>query len=495
MMRSNQEVLQLRRRLLPLLLFPLMLVPVSTHAQSELERFSRRLEQIQRDTFIRVNQAIPPGQRAYFDYGGYFSFGYIFLQDQREDTHVLRQYDVTGFARLNLDNVHEFYVRGSAGYRDFNDADSFDGRGDETIDPDFDRAFYKLDLARSAQIAHGRASNQICTLQIGRDLAYWGNGLVLSVPLDGAMFRIGSDRLEAEFLGGVTPVRTVDFDPSRPNFDHHTRRGFFGAMLRSRVGEHRLFAYALSQRDMNGDDDLSRAPDPTKDFRVAYEYNSYYVGAGSSGSLADRWLYGVEAVFEGGSGLSNKIIIAHFPDISTSPQSKETIQAWAVDARLDFLAGDARNTRIGAELVLASGDPDRTLSTSTIGGNRPGTVDHAFNSFGLLNTGLAFAPAVSNLAMVRVGISTFPFSDSSMADRLQVGTEFFTYAKMRSGGGIDQPTDSRRYLGVEPDLFLNWQVSHDVTFSLRYGVFFPSDDNFPDSSARQFFLAGVTYAF
>ena len=53
-----------------------------------------------------------------------------------------------------------------------------------------------------------------------------------------------------------------------------------------------------------------------------------------------------------------------------------------------------------------------------------------------------------------------------------------------------------RFLGVEPDVYLNWQMTSDVTLALRYGVFFPSSTTFGQSTdARQFFFAGLTFAF
>src|SRR6478672_12178394 len=95
-------------------------------AQSDLERFERQLEQIQRDTRLRVDQRVPAEQRTLFDYGGYLSLQYISLDDQNGDNHALREYDLVGYAHLNLDGVHEFYgsVRGS--YRDFNPGDPFE---------------------------------------------------------------------------------------------------------------------------------------------------------------------------------------------------------------------------------------------------------------------------------------------------------------------------------------------------------------------------------
>ena len=38
---------------------------------------------------------------------------------------------------------------------------------------------------------------------------------------------------------------------------------------------------------------------------------------------------------------------------------------------------------------------------------------------------------------------------------------------------IDEVTSDDRYLGWEPDVYINWQVTSDVTFAFRYGVFFP----------------------
>ena len=60
----------------------------------------------------------------------------------------------------------------------------------------------------------------------------------------------------------------------------------------------------------------------------------------------------------------------------------------------------------------SEGCRDRRLSTnSTIGGNLAGTPDNAFNAFGFRDTGLAFAPRVSNLHMFMVGASFFPLEE------------------------------------------------------------------------------------
>src|SRR4030095_7253832 len=123
------------------------------------------------------------------------------------------------------------------------------------------------------------------------------------------------------------------------------------------------------------------------------------------------------------------------------------ISAFAADLRVDYLLLDTRRTRITNELLLASGDEDRLHTSDTFGGNATGTTDHAFNAFGLLNTGLAFAPQASNLMMWRTGISTFPFPDYRPLRRLQVGVDFFVYGKSNDDAPIDEPTIDGRFLG------------------------------------------------
>ena len=62
---------------------------------------------------------------------------------------------------MNIDNVHEIFLRGRTGYQDFNDKDSFDGRGDEIIDPDFQRAYYRFDLRRALEWTAAGLCSQI----------------------------------------------------------------------------------------------------------------------------------------------------------------------------------------------------------------------------------------------------------------------------------------------------------------------------------------------
>lgn len=466
------------------------------HAQQELERFQRQLEQIRRDTILEVDPNVPLGQRTYIDYGAYVTAGYLSLDDNNDDNHVLRQYELFPYFRVNFDGAHELFFRGRAGWRDFNDGDSFDGRGDERIDPDIDAGYYRFDYARSRAAYRGEQVDHNLIVKGGRDLVYWGSGLVLSQDVDGVTLDLSwRNDLQLYVIGGVTPARTVDFDASRPRFDHNTRRGFYGAMLSKQLGEHRPYVYALAQRDYNDDDALVQGPIVTE-----FEYDSHYLGVGSAGSFGNRWLYSVEAVHEGGTALSNSFE-GDSLFITPVAQAEEDIDAWAANLRLDYLLADVRRTRLTGEVIVASGDDDRVLSTSdTFGGNTPGTDDNAFNGFGLLNTGLAFAPQLSNLTSLRFGASTFPFADGGgVMSRVQVGTDVFLFYRTDDEAVIDEPllidAGGEPYLGWEPDVFLNWQVTSDVTLSVRYGVFFPNDEVFESDEPRHFIYTGVTYAF
>ena len=458
--------------------------------QLQRENRIRGLRELELDQRLRANRAVPPGQRALLDFGGYATVNYLDLDDSTGDSHILREYDGILYGRMNIDGAQEVFLSGRIGYQDFHHGDSFSGRGDEPIDGDLYRGYYRFDLRRYLA-AYGGTPNPDFnfTGQAGRDLVYWANGLVMAQVLDGGVLDFDYGNLSLELVGGITPTRTVDIDSSRPGFDYNTRRGFFGARLAANAGEHRPFVYFLAQRDYN-----EMAFRRVGGIPTSYDYNSYYLGVGSSGQLTGKLRYGLEAAYEFGDTLSNSFEIAGFGIIPVK-QHRDNIDAAAFDGRLDYLFADPADTRLSGEIIAATGDPDRGHTSNTFNGNKPKTDDHAFNAFGLVNTGLAFAPDVSNVLIVRGGLSTFPFHEVRPLRRLQAGVDVFVYNKFQEDAPIDETTRNQRFLGVEPDVYVNWQVTSDVTLALRYGVFFPSDENLPIDKDRQFFFAGVTFAF
>lgn len=469
---------------------PGLLVPATEAAAQEnrpvdTARFDRTLDQIRRDTRLLASPEIPPERRALVDYGGLVTASYLSTDDSELTNRALRQYDLTGYARVNLDGAHEFYLRGITSYRDYNSGDQFADEEDH-LEGFVDEAYYRFDLRRSVQTSKGDEFDNNAVITAGRQYTQWATGMVLAQTLDGVRAELEVGQARFDFLAGVTTFGTSDFDKSRPEFDDTTYRGFFGGLAGLKLGQHNPYVYVLVQRDFN----------PGKSFNLGltqteFEYNSYYIGTGSDGFLSDKISYSVEGVFEGGNGLSNSFNA----DFEPAEQTRQDIKAFATQLSLTFTPGDKYRSRWTAGTAIASGDPDRGDSVSTFNGNVIGTDDLGFNALGYVDSGLAFAPAFSNLMVFRTGVSFFPFADESTLRGLQLGSAVYLLAKTRSGGPIDEVTSGERFLGVEPDFFVNFQILEDVTFTMRYGFFVPGDGIVNDGKIRQFFYAGITYAF
>lgn len=477
------------RLTVPLTWLALLAWATAAPAQTDLQRFERQLEQIRRDTRLLIDRQVPTEQRLYVDYGGYLAFSYVSIDDEDGENHVLRQTDLVGYGQVSFDGVHEFFARARSTYRDFNDGDSFDDHGDDLVEPTLDRATYRFDLARAMSAYEGRQVRGNIVVTGGRQLITWGNGVTLSTEIDGGLIDFVWKETTLQVVAGVTRDSITDFDSSRPRYDSDTHRGFYGAMLSHQLTpRHRPYVYGLVQQDYNDDELLLVGPTSTE-----FNYDSFYVGFGSEGAITDRLTYGMEAVYEGGDNLSRSTSDIGFP----VDQTTDDIEAWAFDAQLNYLFSDANRSRLIGEFLYASGDDDRQTSTSdTFGGNKPGTTDTAFNAFGLLNTGLAFAPAVSNLIMIRGGANTFPMPENKFFKRAQVGVDLFGFFKADKDAPSDEDTYIGRsaYLGFETDLYLNWRITSDLSLGVRYGIFFPGDA-LPDSEARQFVYTGLTFGF
>ncbi len=467
----------------------------------------RRLEQQLRDAeenyVLRANPSLSLGERMLLDYGALVNFGFLAVDDDDQSTRILRQYDNRVYGRLSIDGVHEFYGRLRFLYQDFNNNDSFrTGGGDRFDYPIGDRWWYKFDYRRAVEAYDGRYSDWNFTVKAGRQYVEWATGLTLSEQLYAVTTKTElANVFEVETLFGMTPKSSViDIDSSRPGYDTDTDRKFFGGKLTYLGFEnHKPFVYALVQRDFN-DDDFGVITIGATAFPTAFNYDSEYFAIGSTGKLMPRLGYELEAVYQTGETNSNSfVLVAGVPTpigLVLGDQTRDDIEAWAVRTELTYYFFDDAKSQIELETIFASGDDDRALDTSnTFGGNRPNTHDKAFNAFGFANTGLAFAAPVSNLAMVRLGGSTFPLRESDLFRDMQVGVDFFVYNKLDSGAPIDEATSNNHFLGVEADVYANWRVTSDFGVFVRYGVYFPGTAVSADNDERHYLYAGVAYAF
>ncbi len=441
--------------------------------------FIQQQRAIEEEIRAELNKQVPPTQRAFeFDWGGWYSFFLFLYDDGFNSSRTLRRSDLRLWARASLDEgVHEGYARLRLSYLDFNTGDSFNGNDDDWEGPNLDRGFYQLDVARAFDV-YGRTRLPFgLKFKIGRDFAEFGAGYVLSLPLDHILLTGEFLNFELTGLIGKTVRSQDNIDLTRPGGDE-SDRNFWGIQLAyTGLEQHRPFVYALWNEDQ-----LRESP---PDLFQNYDYDSFYVGLGSTGELLRNLRYGTEWVFECGQSYGDRQVL-----------QRDDIRAWGFDLLLEYLWDVASRPTFSFEYMFASGDPDRLFSpTDASGGNTKGS-DNSFVAFGYRNTGLSFAPQLSNAHIWRWGASLFPFERVRGLERLQVGSDWFLYWKNRSRGAVSDPLADQTsgYLGWEMDYFANWQVTSDLSVTARYGLFFPGDA-FSDQTTRTFFLTGLSWSF
>ncbi|MBC7834435.1 MAG: alginate export family protein [Phycisphaerales bacterium] len=466
----------------------LLAAPAIGLAQPDERRLERAVRQAEPDSAAMVaRRTLSFTEQAYAEAGGYFTFTALHLNDSRANSRRMLQYDTTVFTRASFD-VHTVFARARARYRDFSPGDSFDDRGDQWAEPVFDRYWYDLNWGGASQPDENGRGGVDLNLRVGRQFVDWGAGLALSEQLYAARPTLVIDNhWLIDGLIGITPSdeAIVDFDASREEFDSDTRRGFFGGMLKYRTESgHEVYGYGLYMEDYNTDSAARFGVLTSVDFN----YESAYLGVGSNGSIGADWLYLAEMVFQTGESTSD-------PLRTSGGQTKEDISAMAARAQLSYQFRDKNFSVAQIETLFATGDGDRQLTSETVGGNLTGTNDEAYNSLGFTNTGLAFAPSLSNIMSLRLGASTFPLRDNRDFSRLQIGGDFFVLGKLNDDGPIDEPTRDEAFLGVETDLFMNYRITSDLAFNLRYGAFFPGSAILGERDVRHFVLFAVTLSF
>ncbi len=437
----------------------------------------RALEQGIRD---QLDRELTLDQRAAFDFGGSYSF-YTFLYDDGvNSSRTLRRSDGRLWARVGLDNsTHELYARARLSYLDFNAGDSFDGNDNDWEGPYLERGWYQFSLRKAMQ-AYGRKQVPYdLRARVGRQYVEFGTGYALSLPLDAVLLTGEYANIEVTGLIANTVHSMNDIDRTRPE-SHDTDRDFYGVQVRYLgLREHKPFFYAVWNEDEHGESPV----DPLQN----YDYDSHYIGFGSTGSIINPDVqYGMEWVFEGGRSFGNERFLHH-----------DAINAWGWDLILEYYMPAPTKPRFLAEYMFASGDADRLGSpTDAIGGNRGDHEDTSFVGFGFRDTGLSFAPRLSNIHIWRAGASFFPFVKIELIKDIELGTDWFLFWKHHDSAAVSDElaTLPDGYLGWEMDYFINWRLTSDLSWTARYGAFFPGRA-FPDQTSRYFFLTGLTWSF
>ena len=466
-------------------LAPCSLAAAQQDQQRRLDRVIRTAESL--DNYrLKVDTNLAVTERAQFDVGGSYTFTALFLNDSTGNSRRLFQNDAQLYARASFDGVHNAFVRVRFPYRDFSPGDSFDGRGDRWLEPFLDRYVYEFDLAKAYAAYDGKAIDNNFNVKVGRQFVDWGASLALSEVLISVRPTVTFQNVfTIEGLVGITPDSTVDFDASRSQFDEKTRRGYYGIRLAATTeGGQEYYAFGLKMVDYNTGHLLSTSVGGVTE--ANFDYSATYYGIGTSGAIGPDLLYQAELVWEDGHSMSDPLAGA---------QVRSKVEAYAGRGLLTYLLRDENQSRAQFEAIFATGDQDRGNSSGTANGNQPGTRDNAYNSLGFANTGLAFAPVLSNILSLRLGASTFPLKDTEDYDSLQVGIDGFLFRKF-THGAINEPTNSQdTFLGGEFDFFVNYRVTSDFAVSMRYGVFLPGEAITSTKHARQFFILSATLSF
>lgn len=465
------------RQVLPVLL-GVLAAPRLCDAQPPSDAFLNQQRAIEEELRREFDAKRPLERRLDVDWGGWYTF-YLFLYDDGvNSSRTYRRNDLRLWARLGLDEgAHEGYVRARLSYLDFNTGDSFDGNDDDWDGPNLERGYYQFDLKNAIWSYERRRVPYNLRLKIGRDFVELGTGYAISLPLDHVALTGEWEGFELMGLMGRTPTSLDDIDRTRPGRDG-SKRNFFGFETRyAGFEKHRPFFYGVWQDDKQGEDPRHLLQD--------FTYDSYYLGIGATGELAKELRYSTEWVYEGGRSFGDRKFLR-----------QDHINAWAFDVQLEYLAPWKAKPRFLFEYMFASGDANRFGSpTDAIGGNTYGN-DSSFVGFGYRDTGLSFAPRLSNIHVWRLGFSFFPFEDIRALREMELGTDWFLYAKNRAPAAVSDPLADQgsAYLGWEMDYFANWRVTSDLAVTVRYGAFFPGDA-FSDQTTRTFFLTGLTWSF
>jgi hypothetical protein len=417
-------------------------------------------------------------QRGLFNWGGWYSAHLFVFDDGVESSRTLRRHDLRLWGHLrSAGGAHELHARVRTSLIDFNAGDPFDHNEDDIEGPNLERGVYHFDLAKAIHARKGTPIGYNIRAEVGRDLVQFGHGIALSTPLDHVAIRTTWREFDLLGLFGKSVGSTQDVDLIRPVT--RTRRDFLGTQLVYRGSEkHEPFAYALWQTDRHGH---SVSP-----LRTRFDYDSFYFGIGSSGELAHRWRYALEGIYQTGHSFAG-----------TRLHQETDIEAWAFLAEVEHLFPGPRKGRLAFEYLFGSGDPHRTVSpTNTLGAPAGDLIDGSFVGFGYRNTGLSFAPRISNLHMGRVAASCYPWPTHTRLRDLELGTEWFVYHKHHRSAAVSDPTanEPSGFLGWEMDYFVNWRMDADVAWTARAGAFFPGD-SFSDRTPRTFLLMGVTWSF
>jgi hypothetical protein len=428
-------------------------------------------------------------QRFLWDWGGSERFMFLTYDDIDNNSvsdkrRTQRSNNFYLWGNLNLDDIHNFYVRFHGEHIDWNSGDQYRSTENQfhwNLEEGFDEGHYTISIDKALKSYLNYSIPVQINLKAGRFSSYLGSQLAFVRKVNGIQIEGKSKWVDFKVFGvrNLTDKENIDF--SVPGF-RSSRRFFYGAELKyNGFKRHQPYLFALIQEDDSGEN--------IEDVDQDYEYDSRYYGIGSRGEIVKNLYYRVEGILEDGKS---------FPEAATEGIAPDNVQidAWAFDASLHYVYNILTHPTLSAEYAFGSGDSDRTERvTTTVPGNQEGTTDRNFLNFGYIDTGLSMAPRISNLQMFKFGFSLTP--SERMGNRnVNVGVDFFIFRKDKKEAAISDSRADRpqRNLGKEFDVNVTWQIFSDLSTSVNYGRFYPGNA-YSDKDAKDFVMFTMMFQF
>ncbi|MBE3123645.1 MAG: alginate export family protein [Planctomycetes bacterium] len=456
---------------------------VGLAAAAEAAAPPRPEEVFQRDLFLerdirdRLDRSVPSEQKALIEWGGFFMPSYTFYDDiDKGHAHVTQQ-DLRLWTQIQFDEVHRVFARMRMNYTDYAAGDAHGFRQHDLDGPGLEIGYYELNLSAAAEKYGGQKWPFRVIGRGGRQYIEVGRGIALGMILDAGLFEIEAKDFTFKGFAGRSIESDDNIDRSAPGYSRSRRTVYGGEFRYTAIDRHEPYAFFVFQRDWSEE----KPVDPLQDYR----YKSQYYGIGSRGSLATDLRYELESVWEFGDSVAN-----------AQQDDSEGIRAYAFDAEIDYYMPHPLRPVFAGEYGYASGDGDRQSATTAMLGSRAGSDDSAFQGFGYVNSGLALGARFSNLQFVRLGARMTPYEKKTSAGRIDVGADYYFLFKSDHAGPISdfRATDSSSDVGQEIDLYIEWRILSDVSWTLRYGRFFPGQA-YPDRDPRDFLFTGLNFSF
>lgn len=447
-------------------------------ATGELERQFFRQQRLADERLADERADIAPVESLFdVQWGGWLEYYAFHYDDGVQSSRFAQRPGLALWTRVRADDgAHELFARMRLRYVWFQPGDEID-RQEDWEGPNFDQLWYQIDVGKAFRLTDPGDPVGL-RVRVGRQTVRFGTGFAFDLPHDAVLLdgRLHDFRIQG--LVGKSIPGYPNIDRSEP-VDSHMDRRFYGVQVQYEGWQHHVpFVYALWNND--------KTDERPEVWLQDYAYDSFYAGFGSQGEIIPDLNYWAEGVFESGHSYGD-----------SAWMRQDYIQAFAWDLGIEKFFDVPTSPRLVAEYMFGSGDEDRLFSpTNADGGNRGDNKDTSFVGFGFRDTGIAAALTPANLHIWRLGGSFKPLEQFEPCRDLEFGTNWFLYHKNHAQAAISDPLadEFSADVGWEMDYFLNWRFASDLSWTVRWGVFYPGGA-YSENRPRHFIFSGLTWSF